>query len=279
MKKSTPKYSKAPGTGNHTKKFPQDYYNVLKSFQSIASKYPLLNKKEERELIEKYKDDRDELNKMLFNHNIRIVMNISRKYLQQAQNPADLLMNGAKGLMIAADKFDIDRGIKFNTYATNWVFKYVIAMFYSKSPVTGVNAVSLNSMIDSKNGSKEYIDNLTANAESDASGSSGLYDEVSQDYLNKHSVVGSPFAEYKTHEYSDIIGHIIDELKKQDKFGGKLDQDIIFENIMGGVPISQISAKNNVSNVEVNKRKHKILSDMKSILSTKYKVNSLIDVM
>ena len=277
MKKATPKYSK-PAGGPSTKKFPQDYYNVLKSFQSIANKYPLLNKKEERELIEKYKDNRDELNKMLFNHNIRIVMNISRKYLQQAQNPADLLMNGAKGLMIAADKFDIDRGIKFNTYATNWVFKYVIAMFYSKSPVTGVNAVSLNSMIDSKNGSKEYIDNLTANGEGDPSNTSGLYDEVSQDYLNKHSVVGSPAAEYKTHEYSDIISHVIDELKKQDKFG-KLDQDIIYENIMGGVPISQISAKNNTTNVEVNKRKHRILSDMKTILSTKYKVNNLIDVM
>lgn len=277
MKKSTPKYSKPVG-GTSTKKFPQDYYNVLKSFQSIANKYPLLNKKEERELIKKYKDDRAELNKMLFNHNIRIVMNISRKYLQQAQNPADLLMNGAKGLMIAADKFDIDRGIKFNTYATNWVFKYVIAMFYSKSPVTGVNAVSLNSMIDSKSGSKEYIDNLTANGEGDPSSASGLYDEVSQDYLNKHSVVGSPAAEYKTHEYSDIIRHVIDELKKQDKFG-KLDQDIIFENIMGGVPISQISAKNNTTNVEVNKRKHRILSDMKSILSSKYKVNNLIDVM
>lgn len=277
MKKATPKYSK-PAGGPSTKKFPQDYYNVLKSFQSIANKYPLLNKKEERELIEKYKNNRDELNKMLFNHNIRIVMNISRKYLQQAQNPADLLMNGAKGLMIAADKFDIDRGIKFNTYATNWVFKYVIAMFYSKSPVTGVNAVSLNSMIDSKNGSKEYIDNLTANGEDDPSSTSGLYDEVSQDYLNKHSVVGSPAAEYKTHEYSDIISHVIDELKKQDKFG-KLDQDIIFENIMGGVPISQISAKNNTTNVEVNKRKHRILSDMKSILSSKYKVNNLIDVM
>lgn len=277
MKKSTPKYSKPVG-GTSTKKFPQDYYNVLKSFQSIANKYPLLNKKEERELIKKYKDDRAELNKMLFNHNIRIVMNISRKYLQQAQNPADLLMNGAKGLMIAADKFDIDRGIKFNTYATNWVFKYVIAMFYSKSPVTGVNAVSLNSMIDSKSGSKEYIDNLTANGEGDPSSASGLYDEVSQDYLNKHSVVGSPAAEYKTHEYSDIISHVIDELKKQDKFG-KLDQDIIFENIMGGVPISQISAKNNTTNVEVNKRKHRILSDMKSILSSKYKVNNLIDVM
>ena len=277
MKKSTPKYSKPVG-GTSTKKFPQDYYNVLKSFQSIANKYPLLNKKEERELIKKYKDDRAELNKMLFNHNIRIVMNISRKYLQQAQNPADLLMNGAKGLMIAADKFDIDRGIKFNTYATNWVFKYVITMFYSKSPVTGVNAVSLNSMIDSKSGSKEYIDNLTANGEGDPSGASGLYDEVSQDYLNKHSIVGSPAAEYKTHEYSDIISHVINELKKQDKFG-KLDQDIIFENIMGGVPISQISAKNNTTNVEVNKRKHRILSDMKSILSTKYKVNNLIDVM
>lgn len=277
MKKATPKYSK-PAGGLSTKKFPQDYYNVLKSFQSIANKYPLLNKKEERELIEKYKDNRDELNKMLFNHNIRIVMNISRKYLQQSQNPADLLMNGAKGLMIAADKFDIDRGIKFNTYATNWVFKYVIAMFYSKSPVTGVNAVSLNSMIDSKNGSKEYIDNLTANGEADASGSSGLYDEVSQDYLNKHSVVGSPSSEYKTREYSDIINHVITELKKQDKFG-KLDQDIIYENIMGGVPISQISAKNNTTNVEVNKRKHRILSDMKTILSTKYKVNNLIDVM
>ena len=277
MKKATPKYSKAPG-GNNIKKFPQDYYNVLKSFQNIANKYPLLNKKEERELIKKYKDDKNELKKMLFNHNIRIVMNISRKYLQQTQNPADLLMNGAKGLMIAADKFDIDREIKFNTYATNWVFKYVIAMFYSKSPITGVNAVSLNSMIDSKNGSKEYIDNLTANGDADSSGSSGLYDEVSQDYLNKHSVVGSPASEYKTREYSDIINHVIDELKKQDKFG-KLDQDIIYENIMGGVPISQISAKNNTTNVEVNKRKHRILSDMKSILSTKYKVNNLIDVM
>ena len=66
---------------------------------------------------------------------------------------------------------------------------------------------------------------------------------------------------------------------KNDQDFQKVDEDIIFNNIMKGVSISQISSRNNMTNAEVNKRKRKIIGNFKNILSKKYKIKTMLDVM
>ena len=53
--------------------------------------------------------------------NMRLVMAIAGKYTRGGLEYADLLQEGALGLIRAIEKFDHTRGLKFSTYATWWV--------------------------------------------------------------------------------------------------------------------------------------------------------------
>jgi RNA polymerase primary sigma factor len=65
-----------------------------------------------------YKLSRDHLTSA----NLRLVVSIARKYINQAgMGLLDLVQEGNAGLIRAVDKFEYERGFKFSTYATWWI--------------------------------------------------------------------------------------------------------------------------------------------------------------
>ena len=53
--------------------------------------------------------------------NMRLVVHIARKFINNNTDLVDLSQEGAVGLIDAAKRFDHRRGYKFSTYATNWI--------------------------------------------------------------------------------------------------------------------------------------------------------------
>ncbi|MGH3043175.1 MAG: sigma-70 family RNA polymerase sigma factor [Gaiellaceae bacterium] len=82
---------------------------------------PLLTPAEERELARR-KDEGDEWAKRrLIECNLRLVMSITRNYVNSGVPLLDLIQEGNLGLIRAVEKFDYRMGFKLSTYATWWI--------------------------------------------------------------------------------------------------------------------------------------------------------------
>lgn len=103
----------------------QDFVACTDSFRTYLKeigRYPLLTQEEEFNYAKAYKETQDPSAKeALVNHNLRLVVNVAKKFIGIGVPLSDLVQEGNLGLMRAVDTFDPDKGFRFSTYATWWI--------------------------------------------------------------------------------------------------------------------------------------------------------------
>jgi len=94
--------------------------NLAVYFGEIA-RIPLLSREEELQLARRAAAGDESAKQRLIEANLRLVVQVARRYLNRGLPLPDLIEEGNLGLLRAVEKFDGERGVRFSTYATWWI--------------------------------------------------------------------------------------------------------------------------------------------------------------
>jgi len=94
---------------------------ALKTYLKEVRLIPLLTAKQEIELNKRIRKGDEMARKDMIRANLRLVINIAKRYMRLGTPFLDLIEEGNLGLMKAVEKFDHRKGFRFSTYAAWWI--------------------------------------------------------------------------------------------------------------------------------------------------------------
>ena len=95
--------------------------DVTQLYLNEIGREGLLTPDQERALATRVRQGDFEARQKMIEHNLRLVVNIAKHYVNRGLSLLDLIEEGNLGLMHALDKFEPERGFRFSTYATWWI--------------------------------------------------------------------------------------------------------------------------------------------------------------
>lgn len=105
----------------------------LKTYLRAIRNIPLLTSKEEIDLAKKARNGDEQARKRMIQANLRLVINIAKRYMHLGISLLDLIEEGNLGLMKAVDKFDPRKGYRFSTYAAWWIKQAITRSIYEQA--------------------------------------------------------------------------------------------------------------------------------------------------
>jgi len=107
--------------------------DILGMYFNEISRIPLLTREEENEAARAAAQGDMAARNKLINSNLRFVVTIAKKYQGMGVPLADLINEGNLGLIQAVEKFDVDRGYHFISYAVWWIRQSILKSLYETS--------------------------------------------------------------------------------------------------------------------------------------------------
>jgi RNA polymerase nonessential primary-like sigma factor len=101
--------------------FFDETHDVTQLYLNEIGRESLLTPDEERDLANRVRQGDFNARQSMIEHNLRLVVNIAKHYVNRGLTLLDLIEEGNLGLMHALEKFEPERGFRFSTYATWWI--------------------------------------------------------------------------------------------------------------------------------------------------------------
>ena len=96
-------------------------HDATRLYLSEIGASPLLTADEEKRFARLAKKGDESARQRMIESNLRLVVKISRRYINRGLPLLDVIEEGNLGLIHAVEKFDPERGFRFSTYATWWI--------------------------------------------------------------------------------------------------------------------------------------------------------------
>ena len=107
--------------------------NILAMYLKEINKVPMISHEEEIELAQKAQAGDKAAKNKLVNANLRFVVNVAKKYQNHGLDLTDLISEGNLGLLTAVEKFDVNKGYHFISYAVWWIRQSILKAICEKS--------------------------------------------------------------------------------------------------------------------------------------------------
>lgn len=190
------------------------------------------------ELIKLYKETKQEvLLEEIINKNYGLIIAVLKKQFPSKSYDEDYIQEGIFGIITAVNKFDLEKDIKFSTYATIWI-RQKIFRYYNSDKMIRIPEYLLSKGYDGTIeivGEEYYINNVIDDTEdiifthealqivyNELKKINPLYSMIFTDYMikcKKISVVANKYNKTRS-EIKDIsskvISHLRDRLKEID---------------------------------------------------------------
>jgi len=107
--------------------------NILSIYLKEINKIPLLTREEEDYQARQAAKGDKKAQEALIRANLRFVVNVAKKYQNQGLPLVDIISEGNIGLMNAIERYDVDRGYHFISYAVWWIRQAILKAICEKS--------------------------------------------------------------------------------------------------------------------------------------------------
>src|SRR5208337_220900 len=107
--------------------------NLLSLYLKDINRVSLLTRSEEEHLAREAVRGNTAAKERLIRANLRFVVNVAKKYQHKGLPLEDLISEGNIGLMRAINRFDVDKGYHFISYAVWWVRQAILSALSEKS--------------------------------------------------------------------------------------------------------------------------------------------------
>lgn len=131
--------------------------SVLSFYMKELNKIPLLTREEEVVLAKKAKEGNKRARDKMIESNLRFVVKIAKNYQNQGLPLSDIINEGNIGLMTAIDKFDVDKGYHFISYAVWWIRQSIVKAINEKSRAVRLPLNRTNELMQIQKAEKALI--------------------------------------------------------------------------------------------------------------------------
>ena len=129
--------------------------NIISLYLKEINNIPLLNREEEETYARAAAQGDQSAKEKMVQANLRFVVNVAKKYQNQGLPLADLISEGNIGLLNAIERFDVEKGYHFISYAVWWIRQAILKAICEKSRMIRLPLNRANELVQIEKARKE----------------------------------------------------------------------------------------------------------------------------